>query len=234
MSAEQLLSKPHLIETPPEALGEIQRDSVLVEGKTFVIEHPEGSDRLFDHPYINSAFARDEYMPYWADLWPASRMLAKVIAKEKWTPGSESLEIGCGLGLPGIVALDAGLKVTFSDWDATALRFATNNAYANGFDQFKTLQMDWRYPPDGLRFQVVLAADLTYEARNLEPIVGLIKKMLLPDGLCLLTDQDRLPADTISNALSAANLNFSTQIIRAGEPSGRRVKGTLYRIRHKS
>jgi predicted nicotinamide N-methyase len=233
MSGEQISSEPHLLETPEAALGEIQRERVLVEGRTFVIERPEGSDRLFDHPYVNSAFARDEYMPYWADLWPAARMLAKVVAKESWTKGLEALEIGCGLGLPGIAALDAGLKVTFSDWDATALRFAANNAYLNGFDSFKTLQMDWHYPPADLRVPVVLAADLTYEERNVEPIVSLIKRVLLPGGLCLLTDQDRLPEGTIKNALANADLNFSTQIIRAGEPGGRRVKGTLYRVRHK-
>ena len=39
-----------------------------------------------------------------------------------------ALEVGCGLGLPGIVALSMGLQVTFSDYDACALRFAADEA----------------------------------------------------------------------------------------------------------
>src|SRR5207245_2289495 len=150
---------------------------------------------LLDHPYVQAAFARDEYMPYWAELWPAARMLAKVVAREAWPPeGQDLLEVGCGLGLPGIVALSCGQRVTFSDYHATALHFAANNARLNGFDDFRTLQMDWRYPPAGLRVPVILAADLVYEHRNVEPLVKLIKHVLLPGGTCLLTDQDRIPA----------------------------------------
>src|SRR5262245_8252923 len=169
-------------------------------------------------------------MPYWADLWPASRMLAKAILRETWTPGTEALEIGCGLGLPGIVALSAGLRITFSDYDACALRFAADNARLNGFDEFRTLLLDWRSPPADLRAPVLLAADLIYELRNVEPIVSFIKKVLAPGGLCLLTDQDRVPSHALREALEDSGLPFTTRIMRAGEPGGRRLKGTLYRI----
>jgi 2-polyprenyl-3-methyl-5-hydroxy-6-metoxy-1,4-benzoquinol methylase len=140
------------------------------------------------------------------------------------------LEVGCGLGLPGIAALSMGLRVTFSDYDPTALRFAADNARLNGFDDFRTLRLDWRAPPEGLQFPVILAADLVYELRNVEPLVGLIKKMLAPGGLCLLTDQDRVPAHALRQTLGDSGLSFTTHIARAGEPGSRRYKGTLYRI----
>jgi predicted nicotinamide N-methyase len=230
MNAEQTSSIPPLPETPREALGETIREPVIVEGQTFLILRPDGSDRLLDHPFVRSAFAADEYLPYWADLWPAARMLAKVIVREKWTPGRQALEIGCGLGLPGVVALSRGLRVTFSDYDATALRFAADNAQLNGFDDFKLLQMDWRYPPADLQVPIVLASDLIYELRNVKPLVSLIQQVLQPGGLCLLTDQDRIPSNSLRETLATAGLEFTTQIARAGEPGGRRVKGTLYRI----
>ena len=85
-------------------------------------------------------------------------------------------------------------------------------------------------PPDLPPFPVVLASDLIYEMRNVEPVVGLIKKMLRPDGLCLLTDQDRVPSQVMRDTLTREELPFSAQTVRAGEPGGRRVKGTLYRI----
>jgi predicted nicotinamide N-methyase len=140
------------------------------------------------------------------------------------------LEIGCGLGLPGIVALSLGLPVTFSDYDATALHFAAQNARANRLDGFELLQMDWRYPPERLRFPLLLASDLIYEMRNIAPLVTLIKTMLEPGGVCLLTDQDRVPSHVLRQTLAAEGLPFTTQVLRAGEPGGRRLKGTLYRI----
>lgn len=221
--------------TPREAIGALIRERVIVEDRTFLIERPGHSDKLLDHPAVHAAFAADEYMPYWADLWPAARMLAKAIVRETWpVPPSgqklHALEVGCGLGLPGIAALAMGLRVTFSDYDATALHFAADNARLNGLEDFAVLQMDWRYPPEGLQVPVVLASDLIYEMRNVEPLVKLIQQVLAPGGQCLLTDQDRVPSHVLRETLQANGLPFTTQMARAGEPGGRRLKGTLYRI----
>jgi predicted nicotinamide N-methyase len=179
---------------------------------------------------VITAFEADEYMPYWADLWPAARMLAKVILKETWTPGIAALEVGCGLGLPGIAALSRGLRVTFSDYDPCALRFAADNARLNGHDDFSLLQLDWRHPPDSLQAPVILASDLIYELRNVVPLVAFVKKVLAPGGICLLTDQDRIPSHALRQTLEEEGLSFATSTLRAGEPGGRRLKGTLYRI----
>jgi predicted nicotinamide N-methyase len=226
---------------PPEVilprLGPIIEEKVFVEERIFLIRRPGQSDKLLDDPAVESAFALDEYMPYWADLWPAARMLAKVVLREPWPEAAAgaaalaALELGCGLGLAGLVALSRGLHVTFSDYDLCALYFAEQNARLNGFDRFRTLQVDWRRPPSDLRVPVILGSDLIYELRNVEPLVDFIKAVLLPGGVCLLTDQDRIPAQALRDTLAAAGLPFTTQLVRAGEPGGRRLKGTLYRIR---
>src|SRR5262245_32394854 len=214
-----------------DQLGPLVREKVIVENKTVVISRPEKSDGLLDHPAVHRAFDEDEYMPYWADLWPAARMLAKAILRESWA-GQGALEFGCGLGLPGVVALSVGLHVTFSDYDPCALRFAADNARINGFTDFQTLLLDWRNPPADLKVPVLLGSDLIYEIRNVEPMVQFIKHVLAPGGLCLITDQDRVPAQALRETLSAQGLDFTMQTMRAGEPGGRRLKGTLYRIRH--
>src|SRR6266849_3675369 len=158
MNAEHPPDRPHMPETPPEALGPVVEETVFVEEHTFRLTKPTDSDWLLDHPMVRAAFAADEYLPYWADLWPAARMLAKAIVREPWPGPLEALEIGCGLGLPGIGALSRGLRVTFSDYDATALRFAADNARLNGYHDFDTLQMDWRFPPGDRKWPVILAA----------------------------------------------------------------------------
>jgi predicted nicotinamide N-methyase len=229
--------EPFLVATPTDAIPHLLREKVFIEGKTFLIERPGDSDRVIDHPVVQEAHRVDEYMPYWTDLWPASRMMAKAILREPWEQFPvrvgdkiEALEIGCGLGLPGLAALSRGLKVIFSDYDETAVKFAANNARLNGFKEFRTLPFDWRVPPEELKVPVVIASDLTYEERNIEPILQLLRKVLLPGGICFLTDQDRTPAPVLRQELARQGFKYTKEMLRAGEPGGDRVKGTLYRI----
>ncbi len=42
-----------------------------------------------------------------------------------------------------------------------------------------------------------------------------------------------MSSHVLCDTLAADGLPFTTQLLRAGEPGGRRVKGTLYRIRRK-
>ena len=163
MNLEDVTGLPTWPCTPLEAIPGVVRETVLVEGQSFRIDRPDQSDRLLNHPAIRATFAADEYLPYWAELWPAARMLAKAVLREPWTAGMEALEIGCGLGLPGIAGLARGLEVTFSDYDTSALRFAAGNARLNGFDDFDVLPLDWRQPPAGLHFPVLLASEPIYD-----------------------------------------------------------------------
>ena len=70
----------------------------------------------------------DERMPYWADLWPSAIGLSEYIdSHSAVVKNKDVLEIGCGLGLPGIVAALCGGKVTMTDYLQEALDFAENN-----------------------------------------------------------------------------------------------------------
>jgi predicted nicotinamide N-methyase len=213
--------------TAVETLGPLVREQVIVEGRTLVIMRPQ-------HTELPAFRSRPDPAepPYWTELWPAARMLAKAILRESWPPGLEALEIGCGLGLPGIAALACGLHVTFTDCDQLALEFAAANARLNGYDAFTTLRLDWRSPLPRLQVPVLLGSDLVYDLSNVTPVVAFIRHTLAPDGVCLLTDQERVPPDKLRSELISASLSFTTETIRAGEPGGRRSKGTLYRIRH--
>ena len=109
---------------------------------------PSEPDRLLDDPGVLAWNRCDDYMPYWAYLWPGAFLLAEVVAREPWRDGESALEIGCGLGLAGLVALSRGLRVRFTDYDEAPLRFVAQSAAANGFDpaRFSTARLDWRAP----------------------------------------------------------------------------------------
>ena len=227
--------QPFIHTTPAEAVSQLTHRSVVIGDRTFKMTYPGNADQLLDHPSTLSAFDADEYMPYWAELWPASQMLGKALLaqsdelSERLEPGATVLEIGCGVGLSGVVALSLGYRVIFSDYDETAVEFAARNACANGFDNFERLPLDWRSPPD---FQVplLLAADAIYEERNITPLVAFIQKVLLPEGICLMSDPDRSTKGGFCYALKQAGLKVEKQKAAASEPNGRVVKGTVYRI----
>ncbi len=243
--------QPFLHATPADALGELIYQSVTVGGqtdapktftpKTFKIAYPGNADQLLDHPSTHSAFEADEYMPYWAELWPSAQMLGEALVAQSqqsdWPHPCLALEIGCGVGLPGIVALSLGMRVIFSDYDATAVEFAARNATANGFNNFEKLPLDWRVPPSDLQVPLILAADVIYEERNIAPLVALIQQVLAPGGVCLLSDPDRSTRGGFCYALKQAGLKFSRERamaqpskgIAAG-PGGRQVSGSVYRI----
>lgn len=224
--------QPFLHTTPIEAVEQLVHKTVTIGNKTFAIAYPGNADRLLDHPSTHDAFAADEYMPYWAELWPSAQMLGEALvalAKTAEFPGGPALEIGCGVGLSGVVALSLGLHVIFSDYDATAVEFAARNAAANGFDDFEKLPLDWRVPPER-KVPLILAADVIYEERNVAPLIAFIKAVLAPGGVCLLSDPDRSTRGGFCFALKQAKLRFSRQRVAAPGPEGRVVKGTVYRI----
>lgn len=228
------MTEPRLHSTPADAVHERVREKVYLDGHTILIDRPSAGDKLFDHPAVRAAYAADEYVPYWAELWPAARMLAKAVLHEPWPTGEplDALEVGCGLGLAGIVALGRGLRVTFSDVDELAVRFASENARLNGFTDFRTAAIDFRSPPKGLTFPVILGSDLLYEPRMVEPVVNFVKTVLAPGGVCLIADPDRISARPFGYALWNAGLKVEASFARAGEPGGDRTKGTIYRITH--
>ena len=229
VSSVEQNAQPFLHTTPPEALGNSVTKTIHVGSKTFQIDYPGNADQLLDHPSTHAAFQADEYMPYWAELWPSAQMLAEVVLQQRWPKNTTALEIGCGVGLPGIAALSLGMHVIFSDYDATAVDFAARNARANGFTDFETLPLDWRHPPK-MQVPLILAADVIYEERNIAPLVNFIRAVLTPNGLCLLSDPDRSTKGGFGYALKQAKLNVTRQQMTAVGTYDRTVSGTVYHI----
>jgi hypothetical protein len=57
--------------------------STLVFGGTEVrLVRPADPDRLLDDPGVVAWNRHDDYMPYWAYLWPGAYLLAEAVARE--------------------------------------------------------------------------------------------------------------------------------------------------------
>jgi predicted nicotinamide N-methyase len=158
------------------------------------VRHPE---RLLDTITV-LAFAEDEQLPYWAELWTSALVLSEKILRGDAMKGKHVLELGCGLGLAGIAAARAGADVTLADYDKDALLFARWNALTNldaaAAARVRILPLDWREPHTG-RYDLILGADIVYERRNFAPLTDFFSAALRPGGCILLAEPDRQIGD---------------------------------------
>ncbi len=118
--------------------------------------------------------------PYWAHVWPGSRTLAQRMSQAACAR-QRVVEIGCGLGLAGIVAALRGAAVTLVDVAPEGVQFARANAALNGCG-VRVVQTDIRRP--GIRglFDYCLAADVTYDPALQRAVAGFVAAHLAPAG----------------------------------------------------
>ena len=141
------------------------------------LERPADAESLLDE----KAFAVDEYLPYWAERWASGVALAEHVATLA-LEGERVLELGCGLGLPSLVAARRGAEVVATDWSSDAIALLERNAARNGV-RLTSAVADWRQPDGFVQrdpFDLVLAADVLYEERNVDPILALLERLAVP------------------------------------------------------
>ena len=147
---------------------------MLPGGGELSVLRPRDSEALLDE----HAFADDEFLPYWAELWPSGVALAREIAPRALR-GARVVELGCGLGLPSLAAARSGGRVLATDWAAPALDLLRENAERNDV-VLELERVDWTQPDallDRAPFDLVLAADVLYERRNVAPLLELLPRL---------------------------------------------------------
>ena len=145
-----------------------------VGGRAISLLRPRVADALLDE----EAFEHEEFLPYWAELWPSAVALAREVARLD-VEGLRVLELGCGLGLPSIVAALGGAHVLATDWSPDAVEVAARNAERNGAE-LETALAAWGEASglaEAAPWDLVLGADLLYERRNVEQLLALLPRL---------------------------------------------------------
>jgi predicted nicotinamide N-methyase len=156
------------------------------------LNRPRDADALLSE----EQFEREEFLPYWAELWSSGVALAHDVARRSLR-GAGVLELGCGLGLPSIAAALAGGRVLATDWSPEAVRATAENARRNGVE-LETAVVAWGAPEPLLErapWRWVLASDVLYEQRNVDLLLELLPRLVDAGGEVLLADPSRRPAE---------------------------------------
>lgn len=212
-----------------------QRKSFTIGDYQIALDTVKDSEALLDalialhpdHPTII-----DEQIPYWADLWHSALVLAQEIATEqKQFAGKKVLELGCGLGLPGITAVMAGAEVAFTDYLPDALEFAAHNLALNTTQAASFFALDWRTPPRHQQYDILLAADVAYETRFFEPLYTSIATLLKPGGECWLTEPGRPIAKAFLKGFATHGFQITAPNFKVATLDGGQRTVSSYRIR---
>ena len=200
MSAQLDELVPAALVPLPEIPGGWTEDEMALPDRVIRLTRPARPDAFLDDPAVLAENARNDFMPYWAYLWPAARAMAHSVAAQSWPHRMRALEIGCGIGLVGLAGLASGLEVTFSDYRPLPVQLALHNARQNGLEHARGLLLDW-HKPLSRRFPLILGCDVVYEVRSHAPILKLVEHMLAPGGAAWFGDGGRqVAADFVSAA----------------------------------
>jgi predicted nicotinamide N-methyase len=145
-------------------------------------------------PFRNAA-GTGSHSPLWARIWPASVVMAELVASMPVDPQREIVEIGSGLGHVSIVAAACGHCITCSDADPHALAFARASALLNRLPQLPVVHLDWGQPAVPRTFDTIFGSELVYRDADIAPLERLFTRLLKPGGEIILASEVRRTSD---------------------------------------
>jgi predicted nicotinamide N-methyase len=199
-------------------MDDVVEEVIPLAGHELRLLRPRDAEALLDE----HAFEHEEYLPYWAELWPSALALARMVGVQA-LKGARTLELGCGLGLPSIAAALAGGRVLATDWSKEAIAMTAANAERNDV-ALETLVCSWTAPAPLLErapWDLVIASDVLYEARNADALLKLLPRL---GRSVWLADPGRKPAERF---LEAARAMWTIDERRVPELAN----GAVYRLR---
>ena len=194
---------------------ELKDEPVTIPGSNAImtVTRPVDTDALLDR----AADDPEQNLPYWAELWPSGIALAaEILADPAMVANLDVLELGSGLGITAAVAVAAGAKLMATDYSAESLILTRLTSQRWCGAEPETLQINWRSPDTDLLnghpagYPVVLAADVLYERRDIDPLLELFDRVVAPDGVLWLAEPGRPPASIFLESASRAGWQFTT------------------------
>jgi len=177
--------------------------------KKYEPKNPDEVDRLLD------------LCPYFATIWPSARALGAFMSERKTQfTKKHGIEVGCGLGLPSILASKIGASMVATDFHPDVSYWLKKNTELN---QVKIEYIEWNWSDSGTHtgvkpgtYDFVLASDVLYEKQHPESLVRSLAGLLAPGGKIYLSDPGRAYLDRALQEFEAlgfhrADFSFSVE-----------------------
>lgn len=154
-----------------------------------------------------------EETPLWVELWPAAIGLARWIWHGSNLEGKNILELGCGLGLAGLVA---GLKdgdVIQTDYVNGALEIAKDSAILNKLNNITWAIADWRNFKIEDKFDYIIGSDIIYHPNLHDDLIKIFENNLKPMGSIIVSDPGRKDGQALIEKLKIRGWQVNTNRI---------------------
>jgi len=202
---------------------------LAIKDRHFRFFVPKSIDKFLDHEDLFHDF------PLWSKIWEASIILSDYVAGMPVDAEKCFLEIGCGMGVVGVVAAAFGHRVTMTEYNPDALNFARANTRANltaGDASLEIKELDWSKPRlEGL-FEYIIGSEVIYKEKDYQPILKLLKTYLRPSGEIILAEGVRKTSMEFFRQMSEFfEITAQKKILRS---RGEEVRIILARMKYKT
>lgn len=165
--------------------------------KVYVIEAIRDLDEAID--LICKEMTPDEQLdpfaedlcPYFGILWEAAEGLAEYIAENpKLFRNKTVLELGCGLGLPSLVAAHLGADVLATDFHPDVEEYFKRNCRHSSVE-CNYQRLNWREENVQKKYDVVIGSDVLYESKHPKEVALGLLRFVKEGGTVILSDPGR-------------------------------------------
>ena len=120
-------------------------------------------------------------------VWESAYDLCSYLGEFDWSSVANVLELGCGHGLPGLVALKQGKSVTFQDYDAATLEITKQTISLNevSLENATFVASAWEQFTAPSKFDLILCSEAVYDATHFQVLSEIVAASLAPNGRAL-------------------------------------------------
>lgn len=195
--------------------------------KLYVLETIRDLDEAIDQlcSELGDDGAKDPFAedlcPYFGILWPASEGLAQYLVEHaSVVKGKRVVELGCGLGLPSMVAAHLGASVLATDFHPDVEHYFQRNCRHSNMPALSYQRFNWRGSSSDIGlFDVVLGSDILYESKHPSEVAAGLVRLMKPGGEIVLADQGRSYLGQFLTAMEQAGFDVEVESQQAQDKS---------------